>query len=165
MEHLNCRKMNITYLFLALFLINSSLTYAKQNYIELTHFEKGKTKSIQEGKRIKINTLSGDKIIGKFRILNEETIVIKGQEIRLDSIESIKRKSALAGIIGTYLMVAGIVATPFGFAAALSEGLGAAIGGVTLVGSVFALGSGILINDFPVNNKNSKWNYNVVYHE
>jgi len=137
---------------------------AQEGRIEMT--KNGTTRTLKEGKRIKVKTLSGEKLIGQFIIHDKNTIMIKGQKIRLDAIFLIKRKSRLAGIVGTYLIIAGAFAFPIGLAAALSsEGIGSAIGGISLATGIYALGAGFLLNDFHANHKHPKWSYKIVLND
>ncbi len=62
---------------------------------------------IKEGKRIRIKLNSGEKLSGRFKIINRDTLEIRKQKIAFSSIEKIKKNPLLVQILTT----AGLVYT------------------------------------------------------
>lgn len=154
-------------LFLFLTLLSSSLSVNAQHHcIQLTKKINGKTKIFTEGTRLKIKTLTGEKLIGRFKIIDLNTIQIDDATIDLGEIYKIKKKSTLGGFIGTYFLVAGLISLPIGIAAAASaDGITSAIGGITIFRSIAAITGGMVLNDFPINNTHPKWQYKIIMNE
>jgi hypothetical protein len=145
--------------FIAFLVFSMSHSFAQEKFIQLTKDETGKVKLFKENKRVKVKTLDGKKFIGKFSIVNESTISIKGNEIKIENIERIKSRSVGAGIVGTVLTVTGYVG--LGVSAIIvivdpSNALKAA------VISLAVGGSGIFINEFVATHKSSKWSYKII---
>jgi len=62
---------------------------------------------IKEGKRIRLKTLNGKRLSGRFKVVNDSIIMIKGQQLKFSEIERIKRNPLamtlpLSIITGTY---------------------------------------------------------------
>jgi len=62
---------------------------------------------IKEGKRIRIKLLSGQKLSGRFKIINNDTLEIRKRKIAFSSISKIKKNPLLVQILTT----AGLVYT------------------------------------------------------
>jgi hypothetical protein len=92
---------------------------AQEQAIKISSPNSEKEVIIKENKRIKIRTIEGDKISGRFRMLENNAIQIKDQIIALADIESIKRNPLFLSIFGTGLLIYG---------GALAVGMGAIIG-------------------------------------
>lgn len=92
-------------------LIFSSLFFnvaiAQTNAIKITNINTNKVKIIKENKRIKLKTFDGRKIIGRFGIENNNTIIIDNARIDLSDIESLKRNPLLTSIITSGLFIYG----------------------------------------------------------
>ncbi len=142
--------------FLILFVSNS---FAQEKFIQLTKNETGKVKLFKENKRVKVKTLDGKKFIGRFTIINESTISVKGQEIKLENIERIKSRSVGAGIAGTFLTTAGYIGLGFSAIVILVDPSNALKAAII---SLAVGGSGIFINEFVATHKSSKWNYKII---
>ncbi|MFO8148081.1 MAG: hypothetical protein ACQEWG_08450 [Bacteroidota bacterium] len=144
---------------LFLFLVFSQ-QIAAQQVLEIS--ETGSDKSIlfEQNKRVKIKTITGEKYIGRFQISDANTIEIKGNNIPLNSIENIKSRSVVAGIVGTVLIISGayfLVISPI-VALAISSGAGIAF----VFGGVAMISSGIFFNEFAKNHRNTKWSYKII---
>lgn len=157
--------MHLKLFFPALFLLSGFFSQAQENYIKLTKSKGGRQKILKEGERIKIKTFNGKKYIGKFTIIDPQTISLNDQIISLGDIVLMKRKSAEAAVVSIFFYVLAGVSVTAGTAGLIKGGWGliATIIGYP-AGTLFAI-AGALINDFPNSNKNSKWRYKIIYHE
>ncbi|MFC5044833.1 hypothetical protein ACFSTE_21740 [Aquimarina hainanensis] len=99
-------------------LLISCTIFSQKRAIKITHHILQKEIIIKENKRIKIKTTGGDKISGRFKIENN-SIIIKGTQIEISDIETIKRNPLLLSILITGL---------FTYGGALMLGFGALIG-------------------------------------
>lgn len=110
---------------LSLFFLNGM--FAQEKSIKVFKEQKEKQIIIKECKRIKVKTFDGLKVSGRFKIIDEETILICNTEIKLNQIEKIKRDPMLISICTSTLLfyssavisVTGIVYTLTGNTAAL----------------------------------------------
>lgn len=149
-----------------IFLFTITLSsYSQERYIQMTKTENGNIKIFDEFKRVKIKTLDDKKIIGKFVIIDAETIAIKGQEIKLSQIKKLKSRSVIGGIFGTILIGYGglfIAATPTIYSIHGPNPGDAAAFFVT--GTVITL-SGVFLNEFVNTHHTEKWDYSIVINE
>ena len=67
----------LIFLFLSLFFLNSLV--AQEKAIKIFNEKTGKEIIIKENKRIRIKTLDGEKVSGRYKILDDETIILKNQ--------------------------------------------------------------------------------------
>jgi hypothetical protein len=116
-----------TILFLSLCLVN--LIAAQERVIKISSPASEKKIIIKENKRIKIRTVDGQKISGRFSIEDNRVIAIKDQKIALSDIESIKRNPLLLSVFSSGFLIYG---------GALAVGMGAIIG-------IFIESSGFLL--------------------
>ena len=79
----------LIFLFLSLFFLNSLV--AQEKAIKIFNEKTEKEIIIKENKRIRIKTLDGEKVSGRYKILGDETIILKNQRIKLSQIEKIKK--------------------------------------------------------------------------
>ena len=117
----------VAILLFSLFFTNQFM--AQEQAIKISSPTSEKEVIIKENKRIKIRTIEGDKISGRFRMVENNAIKIKDQTIALTNIESIKRNPLFLSIFGTGFLIYG---------GALAVGLGAILG-------IFIQPSGILL--------------------
>lgn len=78
----------------------SSLIFSQNAVINISNQKTGVTLILQEKSRIRIKTVDGKKITGRFQILNDSTLLLRGKEISLANIKKIKR-NPLAMTIAT----------------------------------------------------------------
>lgn len=78
----------------------SSLIFSQNAVINISNQKTGVTLILQEKSRIRIKTVDGKKITGRFQILNDSTMLLRGKEISLANIKKIKR-NPLAMTIAT----------------------------------------------------------------
>ena len=109
--------MKITLVFFSLIFAN--LLFAQEQAIKISSPTSEKEVIIKENKRIKIKTVDGQKISGRFHIDNNKAIVIKDQRIAFSDIESLKRNPLFLSIFGSGFLIYG---------GALTVGMGAIIG-------------------------------------
>lgn len=90
-------------LFFSLFFFN--LIFSQERGIKITNQNSKKEIIIKENKRIRIKTIDGQKISGRFRIVENGTILIKNELIELKNIEKIKRNPLLISIVTNGLFI------------------------------------------------------------
>jgi hypothetical protein len=151
---------NLTILFISLFFAN--LTFSQERVLKIMNQVSKKEIIIKENKRIRIRTVDGQKISGRFKIIGKETILIKNKKIELANIEKIKRNPLLVSIVTNGLFIyigAGITI------------VGVAVAGITSQSSLFLLaipGAGMIYTGIKSPNflrgykKNSNWNYELI---
>jgi len=83
-------------LLISLFFIN--LTFSQKRVIKITNLNSNREIIIKENRRIKIKIFDGEKISGKFKILDNENILIKNRQIEIKDIQKIKRNPLLISI-------------------------------------------------------------------
>lgn len=152
--------------FISVVFLNLNLN-AQENYIELTKTKSGKTKVIQELKRVKIKTNDGQKFIGNLVLVDEETLRIDKTEIPISEVAKIKRKSKAATVASSvFYVVGGLLFVTTTVVVIGSGGLAAALAAIFgYPASALFVGLAALTNDYPINNVNSKWNYRIVLSE
>jgi hypothetical protein len=96
-----------------------TLSAAQENALKISNPASEKEVIIKENKRIRIQTVDGEKVSGRFRIGENNAIQIKGQTIALTNIESIKRNPLFLSVFGTGFLIYG---------GGLAVGMGAIIG-------------------------------------
>lgn len=147
-------------LFISLFF--SNLIFAQEGVLKIVNQTSEKEILIKEHKRIRIKTIEGQKISGRFRIIGKETILIRKKKIKLADIEKIKRNPLLVSIVtnGLFIYVGAGIAI-----------VGVAIGGITNQSSLFLLtipGVGMIYNGIKSPNllkgykKDSNWKYELI---
>ena len=142
------------------FLIFCLPILAQQKVLEMTKTGTEKVRSFKENKRVKLKTLEGEKYIGRFQIIDEQTIEIEGNIIPLNTISNIKSRSIVAGIAGTGLIIYGsIVALVGGFEHMWPNNT--QLGNGFLVAGAIIISSGIFFNEFARNQRSDKWNYKI----
>ncbi|MES2543935.1 MAG: hypothetical protein V4548_03555 [Bacteroidota bacterium] len=81
--------MKITCLLISLFFI--TLCYSQENFLKITNSATQEESIIKENKRIRILTVDGKKLSGKFSIVDENSIMIKNTVVNIDQIVKLKR--------------------------------------------------------------------------
>lgn len=118
------------------------------------------TRIFNENKRVKVRTLEGEKFIGRFEIIDQNSIKIKDNIIFLDSISNIKSRSVVAGIGRVLLIITGsymLLTSPL-VALAAGSNTGLYLSGI---GTAFIL-TGIFHNVLVRNQKNNNWTYKII---
>lgn len=142
---------------LALLLLFSIVTFSQEKGIYLVNKKYKDSIFLQENKRIKIRTIEGKSISGKFIIVDENTISIKGKDFALDSIVKIRSASTFSSIARPVSIILGSVLVINGIAFVAIGGIAALYGGILLL-------PGIPMFIIPLStNKHelSKWEYRI----
>ena len=79
----------IVFLITSLFFVN--LIFSQNNVVKIVVEKTGNTILIKERSRIRVKTFDGKRITGRFKIINDSTMLLKGKEISLTNIKKIKR--------------------------------------------------------------------------
>ena len=79
----------IVFLITSLFFVN--LIFSQNNVVKIVEEKTGNTILIKEISRIRVKTFDGKRITGRFKIINDSTMLLKGKEISLTNIKKIKR--------------------------------------------------------------------------
>lgn len=147
-------------LFTLIFLFCVSLQ-AQDKFLEMSKSGTDKVRTFKENKRVKVKTLEGKKYIGRFQVIDNNTIEIKGNRILLEIIENIKSRSVVAGIAGTVLIIYGSLWMAAGGMLHIYPGEPKVGNGLIIAGAV--LGSaGIFFNEFARNQRNDNWSYKII---
>ena len=97
------RKSIVLFLGVFCFSLLMSNVYAQKQYLEIVNLKNNRTKKIKEKKKITVFT-KDLKIRGALKILDNETILIKDVEIKINDIIMIKNKS-IVGKIFSYVLL------------------------------------------------------------
>ena len=143
-----------TVLFLFFFI---SFCYAQQRGIYLTSKKGSGHTYLVENRRIKVKLHNNQKIAGNFKIIDTATIVIKGTEIKIDSILKIRKASTFSTVLSPISIASGGLLTMAGVSVLTSGGYLASVGIIPMVyGSVF-----IIVPLIGKQHKRDKWNYKI----
>lgn len=137
--------------------------FAQSKYLLLQKTNTQKIKVFNEDVRLKIRTLDGDKLRGKFQIIDSNTISIKNQLIALSEIKRIRSTKAFGKYAGTSMMAGGVgtvLISPL--TAIMNENGSKAVRHTALVG-LGVVAVGLLIKQAtPPSYHHKKWNYKIV---
>lgn len=146
------------FLFSFLFFIN--LISAQVKAIKITNENTQKEKIIKDNKRVKVFTVDGRKLKGRFKI-EDNSILIQGESIDLSDIIAMKRNPLLISVVtGSFLVYLG----------ALTAGIGILIGLIS-DSTAFLLtipGAGLIYAGLKPPNFNKKfktkrnWNFEII---
>lgn len=97
---------------------------AQESGITIVDNNTSETLHLEENRRIRIKTVDGQRLSGRFTIIDKETIMIKDEMIPLTSITKIKKNPLLYSILvgGGMIYIGGVTA---GFAAIFTAFAGA----------------------------------------
>ena len=145
-------------LFLILVVFSTTVS-SQQKTIEITNIQTGKVKFIEENQRIKIRTLDRKKHIGILKFQDGQTIIIKDQYIKCDSLQSIKNQPKGLATVKTVVLAAGLATVTSSLVAA-SKGQDAAFMLFT-VGAGTTIGAGLL-EGINANYTERKWKFKII---
>lgn len=130
-----------------------------QKILLLENKAKNKTIAINQNKRISIKTVAGNRISGKFIILNDSIINLKKANIRLSDIASVKKANLVPELIGTGLIVFGfsMISTDLILTLFMHE-----IVYAYSIMSIPLLSGGMAITLIPIKTKKLGWAFNIV---
>ncbi len=139
------------------FLFSGLFLTARESGISLKKENSRKSVFLKENKRIKIRTVGGEKIIGNYTIVDDETITIKGQKVGLDSIVSISKHSRFSSVASPVCVVVGSIYGTAGTVGLIAGGYG------VLLAPLIPLGLPLILVPILANKHKSKaWKYEIV---
>lgn len=141
-------------LFLTLF---SFLSYAQNNVLVLQHKKSNRAIEIKENKRIKLETIEGQELYGRFTIVDSSSIMIDKQLILLDDVVKMRRKSLFGTIVNPVFITYGAFMIIAGFAVVGTGGFGPLIGASLIVGGTPVFLVPLLSNKHAVKD----WTYSI----
>lgn len=136
---------------------STTFLFSQEQGIVLEKKNSERINFLKEHKRIKVVTINGKELYGRFSILNDSTITINSATIPLKSIAKIKRKSMTSLIASPVVPLIGVIFILGGTAVAATGGSGA-IAGVGLLSSGFAITLASLISN---KHEKEKWEYKI----
>jgi hypothetical protein len=162
-NNINISFFRINILFFLL-LFSSNLFSQEDQKVEkkgilLERKESSRKEFLPENKRIKLETIDGNILVGKFTIVNDSTISIRGNEVNLNSIERIKRRSVVSAIGSPIITAYGFGGIGLGVYAIAQGGIISVIDGTFLIPAGVGM---VLLSTISQNHKPSKWNYSIV---
>ena len=86
-------------------------TYAQQQAIKITNEVSKKEKIIKENKRVILTTKVGQRIKGRLKLGDNNTVVVDGVKIRLTDIDQLKRNPFSTSILTSEILVDDMVET------------------------------------------------------
>ena len=86
-------------------------TYAQQQAIKITNEVSKKEKIIKENKRVILTTKDGQRIKGRLKLGDNNTVVVDGVKIRLTDIDQLKRNPFSTSILTSEILVDDMVET------------------------------------------------------
>ena len=150
----------LIFLFLSLFFLNCLV--AQEKAIKIFNEKTGKEIIIKENKRIRIKTLNGEKISGIYKILDDETIILKNQRIKLSQIEKIKKNPlGISILINGVFYYFGVVLTGAAFLAYIYAGH-AEVFLVTIPAAAFIYGGTGSPNILKGYKSTGDWKYGII---
>lgn len=108
------------FIIMSLFVFNISIAQTKA--IKITKLDSNKERIIKENKRIKLRTLDKKLVKGRFKVLDNQTIMIEDINIKLSDIKELKRNPLIISILTTGILIYA----------------GAATAGVSVIAGIFA---------------------------
>ena len=144
------------FIILAIFLSINTI-FAQNKGIYLIQEKSKDTIFLQENKRIKIVTTTGQVLRGKFLINDNDSITIKGEHIPIESIIKIRRASLFHAIVDPVSITVGAVFLIAGVTGLIYGGYAAFI-------SIVTIPTGLPMFLVPIINNNhvtERWNYKI----
>jgi hypothetical protein len=152
---------NIIKLIVAILLINCN-ALAQHKVIVLINKISHDSIFLKENLRIKLHTKEDSIIAGKFKIIDENSILIKKDTILLSNIKKIKKVSGFSAFIRPIAVIIGLVFTSAGIYGIYLGSTGDALGG-GILGSFLLPGLPMLVCPFLDNeHKFEKWDYKII---
>ncbi len=147
--------MKTTLKILVVFLLASNLAFSQERGIILTNKTDKDVEFYQENKRVKITTKDNKKHFGRIVIVDDNTISIDNQNIKIENIIKIKSHSVLSTILTVPFIFIGSVAIIGG---TVAGGIGAI---VLIPGGAIFTGFGLLITAVGNNHKVNNYTYQI----
>ena len=140
-----------------IFCLAMTTLFAQNKGINLIKNTSNDTTFLKENRRIKVKTLEGKSIAGKFTIVNDSEININGRIISMDSIVSIRKASTFSAIVSP-------ISTGIGSILIAGSIVMIAEGGLAVIGAALALPVALPLFIVPFTaNKHpvKKWKYEI----
>jgi small nuclear ribonucleoprotein (snRNP)-like protein len=134
-------------------------TFSQQKAFEITNIESGKTKIYEENQRVKIRTIDRKKVVGELHFIDNQTILVNSETIKIDSVLSIKSQPKVLGTLKTAVLITGLAIV--GTSVIVATGGGNAAFLLFAVGSGVTIGAGVL-EGLNSNNSNRKWTFKII---
>ncbi|OYU85510.1 MAG: hypothetical protein CFE24_00995 [Flavobacterium sp. BFFFF2] len=135
--------------------MNSVWTYAQPRGILAQNQYTKEATFFKEFKRIQIETKTGERLVGRFQIIDDHTIFMDDENISVDNIVKMKSQSALSAIFSTSLLVLGVSVGIF----AIEVG---GIGAVFLApAAILVFTAGIIIPVLGTSHPAYSWKYTI----
>lgn len=135
-----------------------AISFAQNREINLIKNTTNDTTFLNENRRIKVKTLDGKSVAGKFSVINDSVIKIKETVIAVDSIISIKKAFTFTAIARPISVFVGGIFLLVGVAALALGGIGAVVAVVLI-----PVGLPLFIVPFTTNTHPiKKWKYEIV---
>ena len=87
--------------FLMLILGTTFSLYSQERSLRITNTQKGVTTIIKNKERVKLRTLSGEKLVGNLQIVDNENIWVSGRTIPLKDIYKLKKQPWILSAVTT----------------------------------------------------------------
>ena len=143
------------YLIALIFCVSTCFSFAQNSVLLIQKNDSNRSIEIKENKRIKLKTNDGEKLYGRFTIVDSSSIMIKGKIILLEDVVTIKRKSLFGTIANPVFIAYGSTMIIAGIAVVGTGGFGPLVGGTLMVTGTPLLLIPLLSNLHPV----AKWSY------
>ena len=134
-----------------------TIGFAQDKGINLVNNKSSDTTFLKENRRIKVKTTDGKSIAGKFTIINDSEINIKGKIVEIDSIVSIRKASTFSAIARPISITFGAVFILVGVGGVVSGGYAVFLVAFILPGLPLFIVP-ITANKHPI----KKWKYEIV---
>ena len=144
----------IVLLFLIFFSLFSS---AQNNVLVLQNKKSNRLIEIKENKRIKLETIEGLQLYGRFTVVDSSSIMIDEQLILLEDVVKMRRKSLFGTIANPIFIVYGSFVIIAGIATIGTGGFGPLIGGTLIITGTPVFLVPLLSNKHPV----VDWTYSI----
>ena len=126
--------------YIILFLFIPFIFFAQEKQLQITNSKDGKTFVIKENKRVKIKTIDGEKLFGRLKFIDDNTILIDEKTLTLEQIKFIKKRSLATAIVATSLIVVGSLTLGFSSVIAIVDTQAALITSISSLGlTTFAI--------------------------
>ena len=135
----------------------TAFSFAQSSVLLIQKNDSNRSIEIKENKRIKLETTAGQKLYGRFTIVDSSSIMIKEKIILLEDVVTMKRKSLFGTIANPVFIVYGSTMIIAGIAVVGTGGFGPLVGGTLIVTGTQLLLIPLLSNLHPVD----KWNYSI----
>lgn len=141
-----------------IFCLAMSVIFAQNKGINLIKITATESTFLKENRRIKVKTTNGHAFAGKFTVVNDSEVTIKGRIISMDSIVSIRKASTFSAIVSP-------ISTGIGSILIAGSIVMIAEGGLAVIGAALALPVALPLFIVPFTaNKHpvKKWKYEIV---